>query len=138
MEIPKNPPKIGKHEQIDKEFGVWWWFLNTWGTASFLLFLACLGTGEYRHTCALISSILLTWSYFFGLSAFPPFINRLRSQSTEAAKTLEKKIFFEHFVKRPFDFLPLLIGCATLGSIAFLPAFYGRWYLYVSILNFKI
>ncbi|MCC9598885.1 MULTISPECIES: hypothetical protein [unclassified Rubrivivax] len=132
MEITNNPPRFGKAELLDHQFGDWWLFLNTWGTSAFLLFLACLGTGEHKHFCALLSSLLLGWGYWAGRKRFPLFIRRLRRQRSAEAKALESEIFRDHFFKKLLTYFPLILGIATLGALLAWPAFNSDWCAYVS------
>nr|WP_092279351.1 MULTISPECIES: hypothetical protein [unclassified Duganella] len=82
MDIINNPPKLGKHEALDEQFGRWWRFLNDLGVAVFLLFLSCLGAGENKHLCAVLSGALLGWRYAVGRVMFPSFITHLRNEGS--------------------------------------------------------
>lgn len=132
MDIINNPPKIGKHDGIDAQFGRWWRFLNGWGVAAFLLFMSCMGTGEHKHACAVLSVILLGWGYAVGRGEFPAFIDHLRHEDSTRAKALEGSIWLEHLYKRPHHFFPLFLGMMTLGSLAVWPAFCRNWSAYLS------
>lgn len=132
MNITNDPPKIGKHPIIDKQFGDWWLFLNGLGVTAFLMFLACLGTGEHKHSCAVLSCSLLVWGYIAGLNNFPRYMERLRRERSYRAQLLEKSIWLEHFYKRPHHYFPLVLGIGTLGSITVWPATGGDWNAYLS------
>lgn len=136
MNIINNPPKIGKHDTIDAQFAKWWLFLNSWGIAAFLLFLSCLGTSEHKHSCAILSCLLLGWGYAVGRKEFPAFVTHLRNEDSSRAKVLEGTIWREHLYKRPHHFFPLFLGVATLGSLAVLPVFNGNWSAYASFFKF--
>lgn len=136
MEIPNRPPVVGKTELLDKQFGDWWLFLNTWGTSAFLLFLACLGTGDHRHTSAVFSTMLLLWGYWVGRHRFPAFVNRLRETPTKENRRLEGEIFWDHFLKNPLAYFPLLLGVGTLSSLLVWPALVGNFRAYVFFWQF--
>ncbi|MFY0992956.1 hypothetical protein [Halomonas sp. C05BenzN] len=132
MEITNNPPRVGKAELLDRQFADWWLFLNTWGISAFLLFLACLGTGDHKHFCAVLSSLLLAWGYWEGRECFPHFVRRLRRQRSPEAKALESEIFRDHFFKKLLSYFPFLLGISTLGALLVWPAFNDNWCAYVS------
>lgn len=132
MEIINNPPFVGKHPLIDRQFATWWLFLNSWGIAGFLLFLACLGTGHHKYSCAMLSLSLWLWSYFVGWKKFPDYILRLRDENSKRSKTLEKIIFREHFYKKLHHFWPLILGISTLGSLAIYPLVSNQCLTYLS------
>ncbi|NRA22889.1 MAG: hypothetical protein HRU08_00080 [Oleispira sp.] len=134
MEIANNPPKIGKSNLLDQQFGDWWLFLNTWGATGFLFFLACLGTGDYKHFTALLSSMLLIWSYWLSNDRFPEFIRRLRENKIPAAEKLERHIFRDHFLKKILFYFPLWLGIASLGTLLLLPAIKQNWAAYAPFL----
>jgi len=136
MDIIKNPPKVGKHEEIDAQFGRWWFFVNSWGVAAFLLFLSCLGTNEHKHSCAVLSWLLLGWGYAVGRKEFPAFVAHLRNEESPHAKDLEGAIWLEHLYKRLHHFLPLFLGIVTLGVLAVWPTFSGNWCAYLSFFKF--
>lgn len=135
MDIIDNPPKVGKNQKIDHEFSKWWLFLNSWGVAAFIFFLSCLGLNEHKHSCALLSCILLAWGYVIGQKEFPEIITKLRKKKNPNSKALEKKIWHEHLAMKFLYYIPLFLGIFTLGSLAFWPAFNGRWSVYLSFFN---
>ena len=135
MEVVNNPPRIHKGNLLDRQFGNWWLFLNTCGVSAFLLFLACLGAGEHKHLCALLSSLLMGWVYWTGRNRFPLFIERLRQQNSTASKALEKEIFRDHFFKRLVNYFPFMFGVSTLCILVMWPALRGDWYAYVSFIQ---
>lgn len=127
MEIPNNPPYVGKAALLDRQFSDWWFFLNTWGVSAFLLFLACLGTGEHKHFSAALSSLLLGWGYWAARDRFPYFIRMLRRQKSQEAKVLENEIFRDHVLTKLFSYFPLVLGIATLGALLMWPALNKNW-----------
>jgi len=131
MEIENHPPVVGKADLLDKQFADWWLFLNTWGTAAFLLFLACLGTGDHKHTSALLSSALLGWGYWAARHRFPTFISRLREDRSKDSKRLENEIFRDHFWKKLFAYFPFLLGFTSLSSLLIWPALVGNYRAYI-------
>jgi hypothetical protein len=132
MEIINNPPVVGKHPLIDRQFATWWRFLNSWGIAGFLLFLACLGTAEHKYACAMLSLSLLLWGYFVGRKKFPEYIVHLRNENSKRSKMLEKVIFKEHFYKRLHHFVPLILGVSTMGSLSIYPLVSNQYLAYLS------
>jgi hypothetical protein len=132
MDIINNPPKVGKHPEIDVQFAKWWLFLNSWGVAAFLLFLSCLGLNEHKHSCAVLSWLLLGWGYAVGRKEFPAFVARLRNEDSSRARVLEGTIWLEHLYKRPHQFFPLFLGVVMLGMLAVWPALNKNWGAYVS------
>jgi hypothetical protein len=134
MEIANNPPKAGKADLLDQQFGDWWLFLNTWGTTGFLFFLACLGTGDYMHFTALLSSMLLLWGYWLSNHRFPKFIKGLRKNKISGAKKLEKLIFRDHFLKKTLSYFPFYLGIGSLGTLLIWPAIKQNWEAYVPFL----
>ena len=119
MEIPNNPPRVGKAKLLDRQFAKWWSFLNAWGISAFLLFLACLGTGEHKHSCAVLSSLLLAWGYWIGTVHFPHFIRRLRDLNAFDAKALENAIFHDHITKKLLSYFPFFLGTLSMIALTF-------------------
>jgi hypothetical protein len=126
MEIPNSPPDVKKHHEMDAQFARWWMFLNGLGLFAFVLFLACSGLGDARFGSALISFFLILWIRLRGAKSFPPFIEHLRKNKSEAGKTLQKTLFREHMDKKFFHYLPAFIGIACLGGLAFAPVFWKQ------------
>jgi len=133
LDMPMNSNTSGKFE-LDRQFRGWASYLNEWGTTAFGLFLACLGTAEHKHLCAVLSSALLSWGYGANCGRFPIYITHFRKKQSPGAKSLERAIWLEKLYKRPMAYFPFFLGVGTLATLAIWPAVDGNWKLYVSFI----
>lgn len=131
MQIPDNPPAVGKSETLDIQFGAWWKFLNGLGVAAFLMFTQCVGLNEWRHLGATLSCVLIVWAYAYGTRYFPPFVRHLRRKNTKASRSLESALWKDYLYRRPWAYLPMYIGIFTLFGLAISPALEQNWGAYV-------
>lgn len=133
MDIPDNPPTIGKSQLLDNQFGVWWKFLNSLGVASFLMFTQCVGLAEWRYPAALLGCVLVMWGYCYGMRYFPPFVRHLRNQGSGAARNLESAVWRDYLFRKPWAYVPMYVGVFTLFGLAATPAINRDWHA-----NFRI
>lgn len=120
---------------LDTQLNEWTEFLNEWGGSAFILFLACLGTGEHKHLCALLSGLFLCFGYWKNRGRFPVFIQYLRNKRTPEAMSLENEIWKDHFFYKLLNHFPLILGLGTLGSLIAWPAEIGNWSVYLTFLQ---
>lgn len=122
MEIQINSPITAKHPEIKKQFDEWWYFNNSIGIFSFILFLACLGTTENRYFCSLLSVCLITWLLYYGKKKYPKFITNLRKLGPEY-KEFEKTINKEQLslTKLPFTYFGFWLGTFSLFGLFIYP-----------------
>ena len=128
MEIDKNRyPLRSKHPVIHDQFANWWVFLNSAGIFSFLLFLACLGAGENKYFCALLSLSLMAWLMFIGRNKYPEFSTKLRTRNSKTLndKEFNKEIWKEQLpvFKVPLIHWPYWLGYLSLTSLAASPLY---------------
>ena len=127
-------PATGKSNLLDEQFSDWKGFLNEWGSSAFLLFLACLGTGEHKHFCALLSISFLGFGYWENRGRFPIFVRHLRSRRTPEAKSLEKEIWKDHLYRQLLRYYPFMLGVCSLGGLLVRPIVRGNWHAFLSFL----
>lgn len=78
MDIQGSPLVPKKVALLTWQFARWWILLNSLGIFSFGLFLGCLGAGEHRYWCAVVSCCIVVWLYSVGKGKFPAFFDKAR------------------------------------------------------------
>jgi hypothetical protein len=135
MDIQGSPLVPKKVDLLTRQFARWWLLLNSLGLFSFGLFLGCLGTGEHRYWCAVISCLMVVWLYVVGKEKFPAFLDMARKSNDPDMKKLASEISKDYlpFIKSLFTHFPFCAGSFCLWFLAAYPIVRGQYMLYFPI-----
>ena len=133
MEIYGRFPIKGDYSALDKEFEKWWRIINSIGIGGFLLFLACLGTGEHKYYCAILSLSLYFWALIIAQTHFPKIVKDLKKSKHKTSRKFANSIVQEYVpvIIKPHLFLPFWLGTTTLIILAVYPHLIRTPSLYV-------